>query len=204
MRLVDALFRIRKLNQDVVNTHDVAALLDIKLDHASKILSRLSDSGEIVKITRGLWGIRDRIDALSLPEKLTVPFPSYISLQTALYHHGLISQIPSVVYVVSLARSKTIKTPISTYSIHHIAPELFTGYTHKGPKNVALATPEKALFDFAYFSRTKSRFFSALPELEISDDFDEHKIENYIKLIKNKRIASIVSKRIQHLLNQKI
>lgn len=200
MKLVDVLNRIRQLNQPVVSTNDVSALLNVELQHASKILSRLADSGEMLKISRGLWGIQGQVDPFKLSEILTAPFPSYISLQSALYHHGMISQIPAVIYVVSLARSKTLKTPVGGYSIHHIAPQLFNGYIQFGPKKIALATPEKALFDFVYFSRTKLRYFSALPELELPEDFNQEKLKDYIALIKNKKIASMIKKRLNDIL----
>lgn len=202
MKLIDALNRIRLLNEDIIYTHDVSALLKISLHHASKILSRLADSGEIVKIARGIWGIQDRVDPFVLSEKLTAPFPSYISLQTALYHHGMISQIPTIIYAVTLARSKTINTSLASYSFHHIVPELFIGNIQFGSKRIAIATPEKALFDFAYYSRTKIRYFSSLPELEIPDMFDEQKLHEYISLISNKRIASAVETHLKNILGK--
>lgn len=200
MRLIDALNRIRQLNEDVVYTHDVSALLKIDLQNASKMLSRLADSGEVIKIARGIWGIHGRVDPFILVGKLTTPFPSYISLQTALYHHGMISQIPTTIYLVSLARSKNVNTPIASYSIHHIVPDLFTGFRQFGPKKIAMATPEKALFDLAYFSRTKIRYFSTLSELEIPENLDKQKLQEYISLISNKRIASAVDMRLHNIL----
>ena len=54
--------------------------------------------------------------------------PAYVSVQSALYLHGMISQIPHVIYVASLARTQRVATTIGTYSIHQIAPEFFGGY----------------------------------------------------------------------------
>ena len=52
----------------------------------------------------------------------------YLSLHTALHLRGLIEQIPEVVYAVSLDRTSRIVTPMATFSIHHLAPEVFGGY----------------------------------------------------------------------------
>lgn len=39
-------------------------------------------------------------------------------------------------------------TEVGTFSIHHVAPEIFGGFEETG-RGAKLATPEKALFDFA-------------------------------------------------------
>src|SRR3990167_7462249 len=128
MRLIDAYQKIIELNISVFQTRDVAAYLNINISHASKILERLALSTQIVHLAHGRWGLRDRIDILQLPELLTMPYPSYISLQTALYYHGMISQIPTVIYAVSLATSRCFNTPLGTVSIHRIQPDFFCGY----------------------------------------------------------------------------
>ena len=42
-------------------------------------------------------------------------------LPSALYRHAMISQLPSVIYVASLARPQRIKTTFGTFSIHRVA-----------------------------------------------------------------------------------
>lgn len=56
-------------------------------------------------------------------EYLTGPFPSYVSPQTALFYHEMISQIPHIIYAVSLARTRQYKTPLGNVSIHHLQPD---------------------------------------------------------------------------------
>ena len=60
------------------------------------------------------------------------------------------------------AQVQRVKTKLESFSIHHVAPEVFGGYdeTERGAK---LATAEKALFDFAYLSGGRSRLFASLP-----------------------------------------
>ena len=105
-----------------------------------------------------------------MPEYLTAPLTSYVSLQTALHRRGLIEQIPEVVYAVSLARTQRVKTTAGTFSMHHLAPEVFGGYEETG-RGAKLATAEKALFDFAHLSSGRSRLFTSLPELELPRGF---------------------------------
>jgi hypothetical protein len=40
----------------------------------------------------------------------------------------MVSQIPEMTYLVSLARTGRVDTHIGTYSVHHVAPELFGGF----------------------------------------------------------------------------
>ena len=160
MRLDQALARIQQTGQTVMRTADVMGLLDVNKDHASQILSRLAGSGHLLRLKRETWLIARTRDPLPLVGYLTAPLPSYISLQTALYHHGMISQMSTVTYCVSLARTRVYATPVGTFSVHHISAPFFCAYEQHGVKGVQMATPEKALLDFLYLSSTKTRLFA--------------------------------------------
>ena len=123
---------------------------------------------------------------------LTLPFPSYISLQSALYFHGIIMQIPSIIYGISLARTIQYETAFGTYSIHHINPELFFDYDVIGENHVFIAKPEKALFDYFYFKSAKTKLFYTLPEIEVPKQFNWNKIIDYAKKISNKSRQTMV------------
>lgn len=200
MQLVEVLSRLQGLNQIVVTTSDVMALLGAQKSHASKLLSRLADSGHLVRIKRGLWAVSEGLDPLLLVESLTAPFPSYVSLQSALYHHGMISQIPRVTYCVSLARSRVYETPVATFSVHHIAPGFFTGYEETGQRAIKMATREKALLDFLYLGPSRSRLFAALPELDLTSAFNVNRARRFLDLIKAPRRRALVAKRLESLL----
>jgi len=125
MRLTDVLAHLKEIRQPVLRTADVMAYLDLDEAHASKMLARLADSGHIIRIKRGLWVFPEELEPMTLAEYLTAPFPSYISLQSALYYHGMISQIPTITYSISAARTRIFKTPLGTYSIHHVHHSFF-------------------------------------------------------------------------------
>jgi predicted transcriptional regulator of viral defense system len=116
MRLIDVHARLLEMGVPVFRTSDAAAYLDIESAHASKLLARLDASGHLARLGRGQWGFKNRIDLFALPEYLTAPYPSYVSLQSALHHHGMISQIPSVLYAVSPTRTRTYVTALGTVS----------------------------------------------------------------------------------------
>ncbi len=200
MRLTEALSRLRSLNQQAIRTADAMALFNAEKSSASKILARLEKSGHMVRIKRGLWAFTEGLVPLALVEPLTAPLPSCISLQSALYHHGMISQIPRVTYCVSLARSRVYNTPAGTFSVHHIAAGFFTGYEAIGERYIKMATPEKALLDFLYLGPSRSRLFAALPELELPSGFSVRRARGFMKLIASPRRRSMVSKRLEALL----
>lgn len=166
MKLTSAHARLLKMNQPVLRTADAAACLEIDNAHASKILERLAETGHGLHLARSLWVFPAQLNPLTLPEYLTAPLPSYISLQSALYYHSMISQIPSIIYAVSPARTRRFTTPLGTISIHHLPPDLFFGYAVSGAEGLKIATPEKALVDLLYLRPAKSHLFRALPEIE--------------------------------------
>ncbi|MDZ4200288.1 MAG: hypothetical protein U1E27_13510 [Kiritimatiellia bacterium] len=201
MKMLDAIRRLRTSDMDFIETSDAAALLKVSAAHASKILARLADAEQLVPLKRGLWAFPDRLDPLQIPGAITAPVPSYISLQSALYRHGMISQIPFVVYAVSPARSRRWKTPISAISVHHIDPAFFFGYEPVGGKGVQMATPEKALLDIFYLSPVKSRLFQYLPELEWPSSFDAKRAMKMTDRIPCMRLRTIVRRRLDKALH---
>ena len=172
MTLIDALSSLADMQEPAFDTGDAAARLGLLPAHASVVLARLAAARHLVRLRRGVWAFPQRIDPLSLPGLLTAPLPSYVSLQSALYLHGLISQMPAVTYAVSLARARRFDTPLGVVSIHHVTPSFFFGFDQTGPKGALLASPEKALVDFLYLLPARSRLFRALPEIELPRGFD--------------------------------
>ena len=201
MKLVDVLARLQRFDQPVLETGDMAAIVGIGKSHASKIAARLAEAGHLVALRRGAWAFPGRLDPLGLPERLTAPQPAYVSLQSALYHHGMISQIPSSVYAVSLARTRRYTTPLGVVSVHHVSPDFFFGYETLGEKGIRMARPEKALLDVFYLAPTRSRLFCKLPEVEKPGGFDVAEARRMIARIPFPRRRTMVSHRFKQWLD---
>ncbi|HLB42643.1 MAG TPA: hypothetical protein VJN02_07320 [Gammaproteobacteria bacterium] len=199
MRLIDIEQKLLTLKQPILQTRDVSAYLNIPHAQASKILDRLATAGRFVRLMRGKWATTSQIDPLILPEFLTAPFPSYVSLQTALFYHGMISQIPRTIYAVSLARAHYYITSFGSISIHHVQPEFFFGFTRKNQINIA--TPEKALMDVLYLTSAKSNLFKTLPEIEFPKSFNYKQAKTIINKIPSQRVRALVQKRFEKLLS---
>ena len=118
--------------------------------------------------------------------------------RTALSRLGLITQVPRIVYVVSLDRTKTVTTPVATYSVHRMPPELFGGFEDRDGER--MATAEKAVFDTLYLGRARGHRFSHLPEVELPAGFRPELLRGWGTRISDPRVRSYVETRIDALL----
>ena len=203
MTLSEALGKIKAMAQPVFRTADIMVALNIQKSYASKLLDRLAQHGHVMRLKRGLWALPENLEPLALVPHLTAPFPSYVSLQSALYYHDMVSQIPDVTYCISLGRTRTYKTPMATVSVHHIPSSFFFGYEERGEHHVRMAIPEKALLDTLYLSQSRSRLFAFLPEIEFPSKFSTNKAHSMIRKIADPRRRSFVLSRFKRLLDQK-
>jgi predicted transcriptional regulator of viral defense system len=199
MNQIEALQRLQAVATPVVETRDVAALLQVSTSNATAILRRLASKTMIVHLSRGRWLVDKRIDRLALPELILAPYPAYVSLQSALFHHGLIEQIPSVVYAVTPARPRRLRTPMGTISFHRVPPELFKGFELSSGSDAKIATPEKALFDLLYLAPGRSRVFSNLPELTIPRRFQWQRLKEFTEIVKSSGRRAFIAERARAL-----
>jgi hypothetical protein len=88
---------------------------------------------------------------------------------------------------------------VGSFSFHHLAPEVFGGFEEL-TNGVKLATPEKALFDFACLSAGKSRLFVALPELELPRKFRRAELNRWVAKIPAERSRTITRRKLDEFL----
>lgn len=121
-------------------------------------LSRWTAAGRLYQLRRGLY-------ALAPPYQKIKPHPfvvanalvrgSYVSLQAALAHYGLIPEYTPVVTSVSTGRPGRWTTPLGDYQFHHVKSDWFHGYRRLalgGGQQAFVAAPEKALLDLLALS----------------------------------------------------
>jgi predicted transcriptional regulator of viral defense system len=195
MKPTDALSELQQLGVPVFETREVSARLGLSTSRTSQILRSLKDSGLALQVRHGLWTIQLDLDPYVLPPYLTVPFPSYVSFWSALARHGMIEQVPRQIFAASLGRPRRIATSIGTYSMHHLAPELFSGY--RGSDEVGyIATREKALFDTVYLNASKRGHLRA-PEIELPRGFREDMLRKWTKMVSPPRLRTLVSRSLE-------
>lgn len=200
MKAADAYADLRDFGKPVMTTEDASLRLRCSLSATSRMLGRLQASGLVHRLRPGLWSLRADLDPLALPEYLTAPYPAYVSCHSALYYHGLISQIPQVIFVASLGRTRRIATSIADYSVHRLAPEFFGGYETSAEHGVKMATAEKALLDVLYLSAAKSRLFARLPEVELPRTFRVRECRRWLAVIPADYRRRMVATRLDAIL----
>jgi predicted transcriptional regulator of viral defense system len=200
MNAVRALELLRKLDRPMIRTGEAAAVLGVSVSNASHLLASLQDAGSVLRISPGRWSVTPQPSRYLVASWLTDPYPSYVSLYTALWRRGVITQVPRTIYVVSLANTKTIRTPVGTYSVHRLPPELFGGYEERNGERIA--TPEKAVFDTLYLARARGKRFSHLTEVDLPAGFRDEVLSDWAAKIQDPRVRSFVEARIADLLVQ--
>jgi predicted transcriptional regulator of viral defense system len=200
MNAVRALEVLRRLDRPMIRTGEAAAVLRISVSSASHLLASLQDAGSVLRVSPGRWWMAPQPSPYLVASWLTDPYPSYVSLYTALSRRGVITQVPRTIYVVSLANTKTIRTPVGTYSVHRLPPELFGGYEERNGER--LATAEKAVFDTLYLARARGKRFSHLTEVDLPAGFRDEVLSDWATMIQDPRVRSFVQARIADFLEQ--
>jgi predicted transcriptional regulator of viral defense system len=198
MNQIEALRRLRELGAPVVETRDASALLGVTPANANMILRRLADQRLVTHLARGRWLTSPTLPRFALPELISAPWPAYVSMQTALFHRGLIEQVPAVVYAATLGKPRRVITPLGVISFHRLPPELFIGFDVEDD-GAKVATAEKALFDVLYLAPARSRLFASLPELEVPRQFRWQRLRDYAALVKSPTRRTHIERRIQEL-----
>lgn len=196
MNQIEALKRLKTFGTSGFETRDAAALLGVRAANANMILRRLARHGLILHVSRGRWLGSDAVDRFVLPELITAPSPAYVSMQSALFHHGIIEQVPAVIFAVTLGRPRRVRTPLGVVSLHRVPAVLFDGFELDEKTGAKIARPEKALFDLYYLAPGRSRLFAALPEIEIPRTFRWTELIRYAGLVRSPSRRSFLLARI--------
>lgn len=124
--------------------------------------------------------------------------PSYVSLEMALSHYGLIPESVYTVTSVSTRKTAVFSTPLAVFNYRKIKNSLFFGYRLENydHKVFKIAWPEKALLDFFYLKADikKQYDFESLrinPE-NFTQKVNRDRLFDYAKFYHNKRLESAV------------
>lgn len=121
------------------------ALLCRETEAASGMALLRAEREGIVGKVKNVWF--NRLDKPSLEAlALALRSPSYISFESALYTHGILSQSPrGALTIATTQRGGSIETPLGSLHYIHLAEKYFFGFDAQ-----RTALPEKALLDMIY------------------------------------------------------
>ena len=135
------------------------------------LLKRAVARCEVWRVDRGLYCLANRytqgsINPLELAQR--IHGPSYVSLETALSHHGWIPEAVHAITSVALGRARSFDTPVGLFSFTRVPQRRFLSgvrrVSKEGGSAFFLATPLKALADHVYAQRCD--WHSAAPVVE--------------------------------------
>jgi len=123
-------------------------------------ISALLAKGDIIRVKKGLYVFGDSLRRHPYCKELLANLiygPSYISLQYALYYHGLTPERVETITSVTCGRSRIFNTPVGHFSYRIIPLQAFRiGMDRielKDGRSFLMATPEKALADLIVSER---------------------------------------------------
>ena len=128
-------------------------------------LCRWKKSGQISSLRRDLYELTfpcsyDLPD-LYLANKIYAP--SYVSLETALSHYGMVPEVSMAVTSITAKPTRRFNNSHGLFIYRSVRTKAFCGYTiedHNGFP-VLIAEPEKALTDYFYFKTLRGAKFDA-------------------------------------------
>ena len=162
MRFEDVYKALSAKNYYVFSADDVCTFFPgEKKTTVKQYLSRWKKSGLIAPLRKGLYELTfphpRGLSDLYLANKMYSP--SYVSLETALSHYGLIPEVSIAAMSVTSKPTRRFKNSHGLFIYRSVQPKAFSGYTieNHGGFDVLIAEPEKALTDFFYFKTRLGR-----------------------------------------------
>jgi len=168
--------KLRKCcGSDVIDYNQLMSCLQTyKAPHRK--ITTLLQSGVLIRIKKGLYIFGDdfRQNTIHLGYLANLIYgPSYVSLEYALSHYGMIPERVETVTSITTKRNKTFQTPLAQFSYTYLNRKRFTVGIDWCPldettQHFFIASPEKALVDV----------IASQPDITNTDEMWTHLIEN--------------------------
>ncbi len=155
MKLIEVRQKLEKQGLRVFTSQEFRRAAGLSPASAKFLLIRYVKQGYVhqLKKGRGLYGLADRPPhPFLLANRLYRP--SYISLESALSHYGLLPESVYAVTSVSTRGTRTFQSLGRQFTYQKLKAAAFTGYLPLAidSETVWIASPEKAAADMLYFA----------------------------------------------------
>ncbi len=162
--------------------------------HERRLIGQLIKKGHLIRVKKGLYVWGTKVSNILLSKEVLANLiygPSYVSLEYALSHYGLIPERVDTVTSVTPKRKKIFETPIGSFTYEVIHSGCFPWGVNlqklDQKTTYMMASPEKALLDMIALRVSASDLSSSGVESFLSEDMridlDEFQKLNQKKII---------------------
>ena len=179
---------ILQLDKNCFTTSDIKVLLQIEKNRTLEdAVQRLIKSKVLISLERGKY-LKGAANVSDFEIAQFLYSPSYISFETALNYHGILSQFPMEITSATTKRRIIKKVLGKVFSYANISTKLFTGY-YKEDKFL-MALPEKALFDQLYMIARGLKTEQYMDEMDYTR-VKKQELNKYLPLVPNSFASGI-------------
>ncbi|MBD3329236.1 hypothetical protein GF357_01965 [Candidatus Dojkabacteria bacterium] len=170
--------QLNSSNKKLFTTADIEQLFEIDVKRTLEDrIKRLLDEKVLTQLERGKYLLTDS-DVSDFEIAQFLYNPSYISLETALNFHGILSQFPFEITSVTTKSTEKKEIFDKKFIYAKLNTKLFTGYYKEN--DALIAYPEKALFDRFYMISKGLKTEQYLDEMDYAN-IDKSKVEKLTK-----------------------
>ena len=190
MKRIEVEEKLKSMGLEVFTPLEFRRIFGVSQNTASKFITS-NIGGLFVKLRNNFYAIKDSNPSQYLIANKMYQ-PSYISLQKALSHYGIIPEVVYAVTSVTAKISREYATPKGVFIYQRIKKKAFTGYGLRliDKDKVLIATPEKALADYLYFVDLK--LVSLNDRLEVKH-IKKSELIGFVKLFERPSMLKLVN-----------
>jgi len=172
--------------------------------HVRRQLDRWVKSGRVLQLRRSVYLLqKPYVSSAAHPFAVgnALKKASYVSLQSALAHYGMIPEYVPVTTSVTTGRPEECDTPIGRFQFRHISTARFFGFEEMEiapDQQVLIASPSKALVDLLYLT-PRSDNPDYLRELRLNEpeSFDRDALDAVVEQLGSSKVERAIRKVIE-------
>ncbi len=153
MKTKDLLQKLKGIRKSYFSFTDLSKMYEGSGEELRVTLHRLAKQEKLTRLMKGYYALNPDIDWEQFACEIVRP--SYISLEYALWHHGILDQVPTSITLITTksTREHVLTNHVLEYS--HIDPNLYFGAKIEGSH--LIAEKEKAILDEIYMISLRKR-----------------------------------------------
>lgn len=171
---------INQAKSKFLTTKDLSVLFGTESRRTQEdIIKRLISEKILTQLERGKYHVTNtQVSDFEIAQFIYAP--SYISFETALNYHGILSQFPLEITSATTKKRTSKLVNDRAFSYTKINMRLFTGYYKED--GYLMAYPEKALFDQLYMISRSIKTEEYLDEMDYSR-IDMKELSKYLEFV---------------------